>query len=51
MRSSTAHTRFRQLASPGSRPITFTRQAGLAEGAFDEVRVPDSAAVLDWERF
>ena len=48
-RSSTAHTRFRQLASPGSRPITFTRQAGLAEGAFDEVGAPDSAVVLDRE--
>jgi len=50
-RSSTAHTSDRQLRSPGSRPITFTRQAGLAEGAFDEVGVPDSAVVLDRERF
>ena len=25
-RSSTAHTRLRQLASPGSRPMTFTRR-------------------------
>src|SRR5438552_12835516 len=49
-RSSTAHTRLRQDASPVGRPADdLDPSAGLAEGAFDEVGVPDTAVMLGRE--
>jgi hypothetical protein len=48
-RSSTAQTRVSQEVSPGSLPVTLTRRPGLAEGALDEVEVPDAMVVFGGE--
>ena len=48
-RSSTAHTRLRQRRFAGQPADHLHPAAGLAEGAFDEVGVPDPAVVLDRE--
>jgi hypothetical protein len=48
-RSSTAHTSDRHERSAGEPADDLGASAGLAEGALDEVGVPDAVPVLGWE--
>ena len=49
-RSNTAERSERQLRSPGRRPMTGLHSPPrLAQGAFDEIGVPDPLRVLTWE--